>query len=112
MAYINNLPEAATVLIGFHNFSGKIVASTSDNNLPFNFDLNSSGKIIKIDCSQYRTGTDNIKDVNFTIPEADFARLIANKDTLQENQAGEYLQNFTTTPTKAKQTIIERISSL
>ena len=112
MAYVNNQPEAATVLVGFRNFSGKIIATSSSNNLPLNFDLNSTGKITKIDCSQYRTGENYTKDVDFTIPEADFARLISNKDNLQENQISGYFQNFTTKPATAKQIIFERILSL
>lgn len=112
MTYVNNQPEAATVLVGFRNFSGKIVAAASDNNLPLNFDLNASGKITKIDCSQYRTGENYTKDVDFTIPEADFTRIIANKNSLQENQATQYFQNFTTKPATAKQIIIQRIASL
>jgi len=109
--YINNQPESATVMKDFDNITGTIVAQESANNIPITIKLDNTAKITSWQCEKANITLDPEKDIDFTIPEADFAMLVRNRDNLDESQAANYLQSLTTNPPSAKQTIILRIQS-
>ncbi len=110
--YINAQPESAQVVKGYRNLYGTITAILAKDNFPINFQLDDQGKITQISCAFTQVARDNTTDIDFVIPENDFARIVRYRETLDANQAPVYLQNLTTKPIDAKNTILERLKEL
>lgn len=112
VSFINNEPDSATVVKGYRYLFGKITGYIPNDYFPLFIEIDSTGKIIKFECSESKIQKDYSKDIDFTIPESDLAQIIRYRESLETDQTITYLQNLKTTPDEAKNIFIERISSL
>ena len=100
------------VMRGYRYVSGQVISLAPANNLPFLLTFDGNGKITDFDCSNPQIAKDYSQDIDFNIPETDFAQIIRFRESLEAEQTVTYLQNMTTTPPEAKQIILERIQKL
>lgn len=105
---VNSEPKSAQVLQGYRYFIGEIISSSDLSNIPLIVEIDLAGKISYFKCQKIdilRTS----QDVEFQIPENDFKSIVQNIDNLEDEQAREYLKNFTTNPPEAKEALLQRI---
>jgi hypothetical protein len=110
--YINQQPESAQVMIGYRNLYGKITGLMPNSYFPLIIRLNGQGKVAKVECLDSTETRDYKVDLDFSIPETDFAQIVRYRESLETSQAQTYLQNLKTNPTEAKQKILVRIQGL
>lgn len=110
--FINNEPDSAVVLKGYRLIYGQITGLTPRSYFPIIFNLDSNAKVVSVRCEEPSAARDYSKDIDFTIPETDFAQIVRYRETLETDQTSTYLQNVKTTPELARQIILERIQSL
>jgi len=112
MTFINSEPDATSVLMGYRYIAGEIILTENKEKLPFMLTIDSSGKVTSAECSLPTQKLDDLQDFSYVIPEADFANIITNRNTLQSAQVEQYFANFSTTPASAKQTMIKKIQGM
>lgn len=112
MDYINDQPESAVVMKGYRNLYGEVISLTPGNNLPLLIQLDTGGKVTNFDCTESKNKRDYSQDIDFTIPETDFAQIVRYRESLEAEQASVYLKNLTTNSPEAKRIILERIQNL
>lgn len=115
--FINEEKDAIPVLIGFQNILLNIQPIPTQSEIKMILKLNGSGKVDSYSCGaneiqSFKPSSNGLENVEISIPEVDFAQLVRLRESIETTPTVNHLQNMTTDPASAKDTLLQRIQQL
>lgn len=115
--FINDEPDAAALLMGFKNVLVFVKALPTNEDIKIILKVTADGKISSYSCDlneikNFKSSTSGIENVEFIMPENDFAQIVRYRENLETAQLSNYLQNTTSNPVTAKSTLMRKIQEL